>query len=760
MDYIKNLMNNNKFLKCISIILAVAIVITSGLGIAINVIAGEKIDCEQVVADYNSSKPDFSSYFTSMSEDEMTKRLDKIDAELVSIIAMVNIDELLYTDEVATLISRFTAELIGKEFADVKFGAMRKSFPDAYAFVAAQKEAGKTWADLGTIPFGIEKGDKETFIKACGAGAEAFGKNLLKVMLNAPSSYNDALVPALESTHTGLMPTLVEFVQSTGLSGAKRMELMVGKILSIIEPLKTAPLTYLCEIAPDFFKNYTKAAELLGSKKGVEKNAHLVMPTIDGLLNEVLTKLGLSAPALDINKVVSMGTASVDASGANKGQRVRIDGDREVVFSYFASYILETLSYGNNFDTVVKLMTKDIKTDKVQNSIAGEVMNSDMFKVFLADFVDLLSKIQGRTAPDIKAEVEAYNAENKDFSDMFAWPSTEENVSKTIDTLDAVIIGSLSDFNPDALLFTDAFASMIAKVTGPLCSKEISDLTFNELRKNFPAAYEYMMAAQAEGKTWKDIGTIPFGITPGDREMFIKACAAGSEHFGDALALCLLVAPTSYEQALVPVLEALHVGPMPEIKEFILSTGLSGAKRMELIIEKVLKITDTLYAAPLTYLCEMLPDLIASYTKASEFAAANPNILAKAGINLMPIAELLNSIVGDMDIKLPEFDFAAITKYATARVGASGDIGGERFELIGDREAVFVAMKGYISDVITTEGNLVAISTTLSNGMGLDPETVNVVVSVLEKIVIAIDGLDIPGKLAPVTDAIGGFVAA
>ena len=43
----------------------------------------------------------------------MTKRLDKIDAELVSIIAMVNIDELLYTDEVATLISRFTAELIG-----------------------------------------------------------------------------------------------------------------------------------------------------------------------------------------------------------------------------------------------------------------------------------------------------------------------------------------------------------------------------------------------------------------------------------------------------------------------------------------------------------------------------------------------------------------------------------------------------------------------------------------------------------------------
>ncbi len=759
MDYIKNLMNNNKFLKVISIILVVALVITSVLGITVNVIAGEKIDCEQVAADYNNAKPDFSSYFTSMSEEEMTKRLDKIDAELVSIIALVDIDELIYTDEVATLIARFTSELIGKQFADIKFSALRKSFPDAYAFVAAQKEAGKTWADLGTIPFGIEKGDKEAFIKACGAGAEAFGNNLIKVMLNAPSSYNDALVPALESLHTGPMPTLVEFVQTTGLSGAKRMELLVGKILSIVEPLKTAPLTYLCEIAPDFFKNYTKAAELLNGKKGVEKNAHLVMPTIDGLLNELLPKLGLSAPALDINKVITMGTASVDESGANKGQRVRIDGDREVVFSYFASYILETLAYGNNFDLVVKLMTKDIKTDAVQNSIAGEILNSDIFNVFLADFVDLLSKIQGRMTPDIKAEVEAYNAENKDFSDMFAWPSTRENVSDTIATLDAVIIGSLSDFNLDGILFSDSFATMIAKITGPLCSKEVSDLTFNELRKSFPAAYEYMMTAQAEGKTWKDIGTIPFGITPGDKEMFIKACAAGSEHFGDALALCLLVAPTAYEQALVPVVEALHVGPMPEIKDFILETGLSGAARMELIIEKVLKVADTFYAAPLTYLCEMLPDLVASYTRASNFAQANPNILSKSGINLMPIGELLDFIVADFGITLPEFDFVGLAKYGTARVGASGDIGGARFEIIGDKEAVFVAMKDYISDVITTEGNIVAVSTVLSTELGMDPESVNAVVSLLEKLVIAIDGLDIPGKLSPITDAIGGLVA-
>lgn len=760
MDYIKNLMNNNKFLKIVSIVLVVAIVLTSVVGIAVNVIGGKKINCEEEVAAYNGETKDFSSYFTSMSEDELTKRLDKIDAQLVGIISMVDIDSMLYTDEVATLVARFTAELIGKEFADTKFKSMKKSFPEAYEFVKAQKEAGKTWADLGTIPFGIEAGDKEAFIKACGAGAEAFGKNLMKVILNASSAYNDALVPALESLHTGAMPTFGEFVKETGLSGSARMEFLVEKILSIVEPLKAAPLTYLCEIAPDFFKNYSAAAEFLNGKKGVDKRAHLVMPTIEGLLNEVLAGAGLKVPALDIAKVVSMGTASVDASGANKGQRVRIDGDREVVFCFFADYILDTLAYENNFDFVDKLLTKDIKTDEVQNSLLGEIVNSDIFSVFLADFVDLLSKIQGRTAPDVQAQVDAYNAENKDFSELFSWPSTEDNVSKTIDTLNAVIIGSLSDFNIDGIIFSDEFATAIAKITGPLCSKEISDLTFNALRKSFPEAYKYMMDAQAAGKTWKDIDVIPFGISAGDRDMFVKACAAGSEHFGDALALCLLVAPTAYEEALVPVLESLHVGPMPNIKDFILSTKLDGAKRMELIINHVLEIMEPLLAAPLTYLCEMLPDLIASYTRASEFAAANPNVLSKSGMNLMPIGQLLASIVEGYGIVLPEFDYAAVTKYGTARVAASGDIGGQRFEILGDREAVFVTLSGFISDVAATEGNITAIGSFLNDKLLLPPDIVNSLITILEKVVIAIDGLDLKGKLAPVTDAIGGLLGA
>lgn len=741
MDSLKNILSNGKALKVISIVLVVAIVLTSILGASVNIIGGEKVKCEKEVEAYNSISRDYSSYFVSMSEEELTKRLDKLDAALVSIIALLDVEQLLYNDKVATLVSRFTSELIGKELADIKFKDMKKSHRAAYDYVVAQKEAGKTWADIGVIPFGIEDGDKDAFIKACAVGAEGFGDNLLKVILNAPSSYNDALVPALEALHTGPMPTFSKFVSSTGLSGSQRMEVLVGKVLSIIDPIKEGPLTYLCEIAPDFFKNYTKAAEFLNGKEGVAKRAGLEMPTIDGLLNEVLGGVGLTVPALDVNTVSQMGTAVVDASGGNGGERVRINGDREVVFCFMADYILDTLVYENNFDFVDKLLTQDFKDEALQQGVAGEVINGDLFRVFLADFVDVLSKIQGRTAPDVQAEVDAYNAEDKDFSEIFAWPATENTVSATIKALDAIIVGSLSDFSVEGAIFTDSFATTVAKLTAKMCSKEVSDLVFAALKKDFPGAYSYMMEAKSAGKTWADIGVIPFGITPGDKATFIKACAAGSEHFGDALAMCLLACPTSYEEALVPIFEALHTGPMPPIKDFILDSGLDAAKRMEFVVEQILKIMDPLLAAPLTYLCEFLPDFVASYNKAAATAERDPDIINKAGMQLLPINELLSTMLSDFGIVLPEFDFSTIEKFGTARLAASGDIGGQRCEIIGDREAVFVSVAGLILAIAKQEGNLAAVADMLSGTLGMASEEVDSTMSAVDTVVDTIGGV-------------------
>lgn len=710
------ILKNKKFLIAVSIVLVIAIILTSGVGIILNVTAGEKIDCEAEVQSYNEQKVTYANLTVGIGEDALAAELDDLDAKLAGILACVNIDSLLYTDTVATLVTRFTAELTQKDFSSLKFSALKKDFPAAYEYVTAQQEAGMTWEGIGTIPFGITAGDKETFIKACGAGAAHMGDSLLEVVLCAPSSYYDALVPALEATHTEKMPSLFGFVAQTGLSSSKRIEFMAERILAIIEPIKQAPLTYLCSILPDFIINYNKACEFINGNQKIAEKAKLTMPTIDSIIQQLISALGMTAPAVDYDYLSKMGTASVAESGGNGGERVQIDGDREVVFAYLADFITNLFTYGNNYAVVERILTKDLKSDEVQNSSFASVLTSTQANSMIAALMDILAKLEVRETVDVNAQVEAYNAEPKDFSSLFTWPATEENVASVLNSIETTVAEALAEADFEGMLFTDGFATTVAKLTSKLCGKELTDLSFAALKRSFPDAYNYIAAEQAAGKTWDDVETIPFGITAGDREMFIKACGAGAEHFGDALALCLLVDPHSYDDALVPLLESLHTGPMPTLEQFVSGQGLDGAKRMEDIVTKVLTVMEPVKANPLTYLCDILPDLISSYNKAAESMNAN----AVSPLHLSDINTLLSDILSGLGLTLPEYDFSEFEKMATAAVAESGAPGGQRMQLNGDREVVFMGLAAYIVQVVRHEGNMQIVATLLSDVLGID----------------------------------------
>lgn len=726
---------NKKVLIPVSIVLAVAIFFGATFGIIGLVTRGEKIDCEAEVQSYNSSRPDFTSYFGSTNSQALSPKLDNLDAQLSAVIKQANIEQMLYTDKTATFISKFTAELTQNEFSSLKFKALKKNYPAAYEYVTAKQQAGTTWDNVGTIPFGITAGDKDAFIKACGAGAEHLGDTLLTVVLCAPSSYYNALVPALEATHTGTMPSLFGFVADTGLSASARIEFLFGKILSIIEPVKAAPLKYLCEMLPDFIVNYKKACEFINGNEKIANKAKLQMPTIESILSQVFTALGMVQPPLDLNQLSKTGTASVGESAGNKGKRVNISGDRQIVFAYLADYILSVLTYQNNFEVVKKVIYKDLKSDTVQNSPFASILTSPAANQLIATLMDILADLEARPVVDINAEVEAYNAEVKDFSALFKWPATEENVSSAIDSLDSTLAGVLADADIGTALFTDSFATVISKLTAKLCSREFTDISFKALKTSFPAAYDFVVAEQAAGKTWADIETIPFGITAGDREMFVKAVGAGAEHFGDALALCIMVDPHSYDEALVPLLEALHTGPMPKLYDFVLGQGLDGAKRMEDLANKIITIMEPIKTAPLTYLLEMLPDLIASYNKASALMSNTPNM----PINMPEINILLGDIVADLGLTLPEHDFTVYEKMATASVDESGVHISQRMKLTGDREVVFMSLASFILDVAGHEGNLGALATTVTEMLGMDP-------TIIETIIGAIESLGICGS--------------
>ena len=754
MGFLRKIMSNKKASKIITIVLAVAIGIVAVIGIVSASLQGKKYDAEKAVEEYVSAPADTSQYFTGLTEEELKGRLSSVEKQILGLLSDVNIEELLYTDETVSAVARFTAEFTGEDFLKVKFKALKKNYPDAYSYVKGLQDQGKTWADLGTIPFGITPGDKDAFIKACGAGAEHFGNKLFDVMMKAPAAYDQALVPMLESLHTGTMPELTKFVSETGLSGSKRIEFLAQKLLTIVEPLSKAPLTYLCDILPDFARSFGQASEYLNSKPKVAEKTGFKIPEVNELLNQVLGGLNMSAPALDMTYIAKLGTASVGESAANRGERITICGNRQAVFAYLTDYLFDAFVYGENFSALQKLIYQDMKSDEMQTGKVAEIMASTDVKNLIADVVDIASKLCGRQAPDVAAQVNAYNSEIKDFSGLFNAVITEDVVSGTIDALDVTIVAALSDINIDGFVYCDAFATTIVKLTADICGKQPADLAFAALKKSFPEAYKYMSDIKAAGKTWDDVEVIPFGIVEGDRKSFIKAVGAGAEHFGDTMSLCLLASPTCYEELLMPLFESLHTGPMPKLKDFIASAGLDSAKRMEEVAEKLLTVMEPLKVAPLNYLLEMLPDFISSYNKAQAFFAADPNLSSKVGLNLVPLKDMLGGLVGELGITLPDFDFATIEKMGTARVAASGDYNGERMEIVGDREVVLMSLSDFIVQTVKADGNLSAITGFIGGKLGMDT-------SIIDTVVGTISGLDIGGSLSGaaggVTDALGGI---
>ena len=266
-----------------------------------------------------------------------------------------------------------------------------------------------------------------------------------------------------------------------------------------------------------------------------------------------------------------------------------------------------------------------------------------------------------------------------------------------------------------------------AKVTAHLCGRELTDITFLTLEKSFPDAYDYISILQAQNKTWNDVEVIPFGITAGDKDMFIKACGAGAEHFGDALALSLMANPHAYDDALLPLLESLHTGAMPPLEEFVAGQGLDGAFRMEELTAKVLTILEPIKKAPLSYLCEIVPDFIVSYGKAAKVLKNN-----KAQTLLLPdVGALVNDFLASYDIVLPEYNFGIFTDMATAEVVESGNYTGYRMELKGDREVVFMGLATYLVQVLRHGNNMEIISNLLSDLLGIDRSILTAITSLI-----------------------------
>ena len=721
------LLENKQFVKIMSIILAVVVLFSATAGVTVGITKGEKIDYKSTAEEYNSSAPDTSQLYTALTKEQASSMLTELDVKLNTTIAQANIESLIYCDATVTAVGKILAEAVSKQICDIKFSAVKKDFPEAYNYITQLQSESKTWSDVDVIPFGLTAGDKEGFVKACGAIGEFMGNDMLTLIVKAPGIYNDVLVPVIESLHTEKMPSFLSFVMKTGLSGRKRIEFLANKLLTLIEPVKAAPLSHLCEMLPDFLLNYTKACEYTK-----QKQLNLTLPEVQYILDSVFSLLKLSGKTLDTDYISKLGTAEVVKSG--RGKRVQINGDTTSVFLCLADYITGLFTYENNYSVVESIMMTGLKKLDEATS-AGKLLYSAETNALVAELMSMLALSKNKHH-NISAQQQAdmHNSELTDSSALFSGILSRENVASLITSADSGIVSYFTDNNisVESIIYTDAIATAVSRLTALLTGKEFSAISFAALQKSFPEAYSYISSLKQENNSWDDVGVIPFGITPGDKAAFIKACGAGAEHFGDTLALCLMVSPTAYEDVLLPLLEALHTGPMPDLKSFISQQGLNSAKRMEIVTEKVLTITEPVKQTPITYLCQILPDLISGYNKAHEFSVANPDITL-TGLKLPELNAFLNDIFKSFGLTLPEYDFNDIIKLSQASVADSGDRTGKRTELTGDVEAVFIALASYIVDVVSFENNTLAITSIATDLLGIDTSFIDNMIAAFRK---------------------------
>ena len=338
------LFKNKYFIVTICTLLQLGIIFGIVFGGISYITTGEEIDCEAVAAQYNTDVPDTSKMFILRPEAVVSAMIDITDQKLSSLVSSQNIESSLYSDSTATAVTKLYCDAFSVELSEADFSAIENEYPDAFSYLSAAKQEDKKWSDIESIPYGVEAGNKNAFIKACGAAA-TFSPSMIDGGIKELSGlYNDILIPIMESLHTGTMPSAVSFALQTKLDSRKITEFMIEKILSVVTPFKSAPISYLFEMLPDLITTYNNANDYIK-----RNNLDINLPELQPLLDAVFESLELKGKAFDINYISRLGAASVQASGRSGGKRVYISGDKESIFLYLADYLAGLIIKENNF---------------------------------------------------------------------------------------------------------------------------------------------------------------------------------------------------------------------------------------------------------------------------------------------------------------------------------------------------------------------------------------------------------------------------
>ena len=352
------------------------------------------------------------------------------------------------------------------------------------------------------------------------------------------------------------------------------------------------------------------------------------------------------------------------------------------------------------------------------------------------------------TNEEAETAVAEFNANIPDHSDVYASMSAKQ-WNSTMTALDKTLSAVLEKQNLKATLYSDATINMLLPMLAGLIPSDTvmigANMTPAKLSKYLSDNGKYTKVAAYLGtiSNWDefDAAQAVWGVTAGYREEFVTALSwALSTNIGGVISLAVGVAKDAYNRVLVPILESLHQGAMPDSKTFQANAKVDGKFKNELymtqIINYICDALDDLLATPVAYACEILPDLTYSFGQAMAYLKNASGILGMVigGIkDSLPngLSDVIPMVTDGLGLKLtmPEIDENYLITMGTAVVAESGrattDKGtaaSYRVKIEGNNTMVFAAVAQYVGEVLQNPDNHVEIGRFVVSKIGPEYE--------------------------------------
>lgn len=317
------------------------------------------------------------------------------------------------------------------------------------------------------------------------------------------------------------------------------------------------------------------------------------------------------------------------------------------------------------------------------------------------------------TNEQAEAQLAAWNASKVDLAGVYA-DMSEKQAKTTMTALDTALATVLKQADVRSKVYTDEIAGKMITLVYPVLAGILESATpafaAQGLRENYPDAAAYL----ASCATWDDVDAsrLVFGIEPGNAEQFRQAVCSGLFVLG-------LVYGLFADQGIVALLEALHTDTVLSMAEIQKALGddLSGDDLgtfitiVDLGIGPVFDAIEMFFEHPITYLCDILPDVAYTYD-----IALTGGML---GSLLPPLSELLGTVLGSLTettgVAFPAIDTNKLVHMGTAQVVESKmavdpETGlAYRVRIDANKPMVFAAVAQYACNVLRDQNNQIAI---------------------------------------------------